>query len=296
MRELVTAQERTISAYEEMNRAWHAWEVSERGRVQAVQVGAMVFAMLGESKARVAALERRIDAIGSAPVETAVDELNLLRQDLQRAKHQEMALQERLARAEHERDRAQRVADFAARRAHDLEVELVRISGSIGTSTDSNRTEFAESRIERVSRSTKQLDDVELALEKIDFVLDRGHEEIQLAADGLGWTKPVLFGLIGGERIEAESNEISGQTAPGRPTTENDSARRVLALAQQVADQAIAEARTEANKIVAQAQKEVDDLLRRQQDLNAESSKVQDVIEPLESPEAPDGLRPTSDL
>ena len=62
---------------------------------------------------------------------------------------------------------------------------------------------------------------------------------------------------------------------------------RALTAAEREAERVKGEARSEAERIVAEGRRELDTLVRRREDINAEISRVQDVLEALESFEAP---------
>ncbi len=64
--------------------------------------------------------------------------------------------------------------------------------------------------------------------------------------------------------------------------------------AEREAERVKGEARAEAERVVAEGRRELDTLVRRREDINAEISRVQDVLEALESFEAPGGGAPKS--
>ncbi|MFD6960903.1 hypothetical protein ACFWDL_36410, partial [Streptomyces venezuelae] len=121
-REVLEVQRQAITAYEELNRARRAFETSEQGRQQALQIATILFGMLGHAQAKVLELTRRIDALRSAPQRLAG--IDRLEQTRRRAESQERELRTQLARADNDRQQAQAVADHAARRIQELEAEL----------------------------------------------------------------------------------------------------------------------------------------------------------------------------
>ncbi|MFF6778970.1 SpoIIE family protein phosphatase [Streptomyces sp. NPDC012637] len=134
---------------------------------------------------------------------------------LGRAQKQAEDLRLQLARAEEERDRAQQVADLAARQISQLEEELrglrpgtepgfhvpsgaeVAVPGPAGTTTDDDA-----------------LDQVDAALQKARDVLDREHEAVREAAEDVGWWD--------GENAEHQGGVVPGQVVRDEPTTRDD--------------------------------------------------------------------------
>ncbi|WP_330477121.1 hypothetical protein OG301_04290 [Streptomyces platensis] len=51
-RELLEAKDRTMAAYQEIDRARQAFQASEHGRLQALQMATMVFVLLGQPRPR----------------------------------------------------------------------------------------------------------------------------------------------------------------------------------------------------------------------------------------------------
>ncbi|MEV6312548.1 SpoIIE family protein phosphatase [Streptomyces sp. NPDC051840] len=184
---LVEAQQKAIRALEELNRVRQAYEVSEQARMQALQVATVLFALLGQTQAQVAQLARQLDALRAAESPRPVDE-RLTASRLERAQKQTEDLRLQLARAEEDRDRAQQVADLAARQISALEEELrdlrpdaepgdqapggaqVELPGQGGTTADDDA-----------------LDQIDAALQKARDVLDREHEAVREAAEDVGW-------------------------------------------------------------------------------------------------------------
>ncbi|MEV6733912.1 MULTISPECIES: hypothetical protein [unclassified Streptomyces] len=278
VRELLRAQQRTIQAYEEMDRAQRAYEASERERHQALRIATVFFNVLGRTQARVLELTRRVDALQAGPVASS-GALDLLQPQLRQAQHLERDLREQLRLAEEDRDRAQQVADRAARRIEELEAEL----SALRPLTDRGPEEVAEvllayapmPRAEVAGAAEAELDDVERVLAAGRDALERGREAVLEAADDVGWYEPPPATEYGGypdygdpyaaytsaysdsdaaytsARVQAG---LSG-TIPNYPFGPGgDSSARVLSLAQQVADQAISEARVEAEGIRAEAE------------------------------------------
>lgn len=66
-------------------------------------------------------------------------------------------------------------------------------------------------------------------------------------------------------------------------------AEQKKAEAEREAERVKGEARAEAERVVAEGRRELEVLVRRREDINAEISRVQDVLEALESFEAPGG-------
>ncbi|MFD8476504.1 tetratricopeptide repeat protein [Streptomyces globisporus] len=299
-RELSIVQGQAIDAYQELDQARQALGASERGRQQALQIGTVVFAMLGSAQATVRELERRIDAKKTWPAAFQSDGLGELRDQLQRAEAQERDLRDQLARAERDRLRAQEVADFTARRIQVLEVELLHYKELSGEPLEDGGSSPKPHRddLEPIRPMDVGLDDMDRAIERVRSVLDQEHDAVEEAAEGVGWRAP----LGQGELPAGSPGPSPGlfQTTPDNH--DSPSAARVLALAQQTADQAISEARSEANRIVAEArahleeaeeakreasraladgQLEVEVLNRRREDIRVEINRVQGVLEAL---------------
>ncbi|MFE3776322.1 SpoIIE family protein phosphatase [Streptomyces sp. NPDC059122] len=188
-RELLEAKDRTIAAYQEIDRARQAFQASEHGRLQALQAATVVFALLGQAQATVAELQRQVDALRAAAA-PAPERVAAVEQRLQRAVQQETELRQELERAERERDTAQQVADHAARRIQALEEEVARLrSGAEEHSESSTASESAlpdaQNAADGINEAT--FDDVDRTLAKVRSVLDREHEVVQDAADEVGW-------------------------------------------------------------------------------------------------------------
>ncbi|MFE7477692.1 hypothetical protein ACFU98_42745, partial [Streptomyces sp. NPDC057575] len=187
-RELFLAQERALSALEELNRVRQAYEASERARNQSLQVATVLFNLLGQAQAQVAALTRRLDALNATPVPDVTD-ISSVRHRLGRATAQKGDLSLQLARAEAEREKAQGLADVAARRILVLEAELqdLRTTGNPGASPLSDTDiHLPQQFIARRTDEDSALDQVDEALQKARFVLDREHETVEDIADELG--------------------------------------------------------------------------------------------------------------
>jgi hypothetical protein len=230
LNQLVAAQERTIMALEEVNSLKDAYATSEKARQEAVQVGSMALALLGEARAEVARLHRKIDVLEYTPRSSESRELRNLYDRLNKAEAQETDLRAQLERAERDRDKYQQIADFAARRLAFLENELNHTNATQEEALDY----FTD------GRTPNHIDD---AIAKLNDHLNRQDDDAQKAADSIGWNPS----------FRAEGGHVSEFNGSGVQPPTSDSASRVLSLAQQTADQAIAEARSEANKIIAQA-------------------------------------------
>ncbi|MEU9313469.1 hypothetical protein [Streptomyces sp. NPDC048256] len=218
-RELLEAQERTIAAYEELNRARRAFEISEQARQQALQVATVLFVLLGQTQAQVAELARRLDALQATggPVPS---EIETAHRRLDRAQGQEEDLRGQLARAEAEREKAQQVADHAARRIQALEAELLGLRGT-GETRDSASAELPlPGLVGGQGGEDAALDEVEATLQKAKAVLDREHDAVQEAADDLlAWRpgpQPVVSAaggpVVPGQVIREDSD--SPDTSP----------------------------------------------------------------------------------
>lgn len=189
-RELLAAKDRTIEIYQEMQRLQTAYEASERGRYQALQIATLLFAMLGQAQAKVTELKRRADALRSLSVRRPEENTPLERR-LSRAQRQQEELSEQLLRAEQERDIAQQVADHAARRIQVLEGELAelrfRMADDDLTPSGSPPPQLPRRRLGGADPDDAALEDVDRALEKVRAVLDEEHAAVQRAADDVGY-------------------------------------------------------------------------------------------------------------
>lgn len=186
-REVLHAQQRALTAYEELNRARQAFEASEHGRQQALQIATILFGMLGQAQAKVMELTRRIDALShSTPGDP--EEVTSLERMRHRAEAQEHELRTQLTRADSERQTAQTVADHAARRIQQLEAELRELRTKTAAG---ERGETVHSRPLPVPTAQREPDEaafdaVDETLEKVRFALDREHSAVQEAAEDLG--------------------------------------------------------------------------------------------------------------
>ncbi|KPI22871.1 serine phosphatase [Actinobacteria bacterium OV320] len=191
--ELLAAKNNIIVVYEEMQNVRTAYEASEHGRHQALQIATLLFAMLGQVKATVVELKRQVDALQPLSAEGSETHRGLeLR--LSRAQRQQTELSAQLSRAERERDTAQAVADHAARRIRGLEGELDELRLRMGHPDPALPEDLAAPRMPQPDRRAighdATLDDVDRALEKARAVLDEEHEAVQQAADDLGYRTP----------------------------------------------------------------------------------------------------------
>lgn len=230
---LVEAQNHTIRALEELNRVRQAYEVSEQARLQALQVATVLFALLGQTQAQVAQLTRQLDALRAADSPRPVEEVRTEGR-LDRAQKQTEDLRLQLARAEEERDRAQQVADLAARQISQLEKELrdLRPGAEHGVPAQSG-AEVALPGPAGTAADDDALDQVDAALQKARDVLDREHEAVQEAAEDVGWRDAGQQSQAPPEAAEdeewwlVEDAEKQGGVVPGQvvrdvPTVRND--------------------------------------------------------------------------
>ncbi|WP_435879249.1 hypothetical protein [Streptomyces tuirus] len=245
LNQLVAAQERTIMALKEVNSLKDAYATSEKARQEAVQVGSMALALLGEARAEVARLHRKIDVLEYTLSSSESRELRNLYDRLKKAEDQETDLRAQLERAERDRDKYQQIADFAARRLAFLENEL----NHTYTTSEVGALDYFSSD----GRTSNHIDD---AIAKLNDHLNRQDDDAQKAADSIGWNP----------NFRAEGGHVSEFNGAGLQPPRSDSASRVLSLAQQTADQAIAEARSEANKIIAQAKERAAEIMNPDDD------------------------------
>ncbi|MFS0695977.1 DnaB-like helicase C-terminal domain-containing protein [Streptomyces nitrosporeus] len=200
--ELVEAQKGTIAALEDLNRVRQAFEVSEQARLQALQVATVLFTLLGQAQAQVARLTRRLDEV-QAVADSEPAEVQMTSGRLVRAQRQTDDLRLQLIRAEAERDRAQQVADLAARQIMYLEAEL-RERGH-DTEDGGRLTSDADLVFGPPvdAADDDALDQVDAVLRKARDVLDREHEVVQEAAEDIGWR-------------DAEGQHAAGRVIPGQ--------------------------------------------------------------------------------
>ncbi|MER5450606.1 SpoIIE family protein phosphatase [Streptomyces sp. NPDC002766] len=211
-RELLQAKDRTIEVYQDLQRARQAYEASEQGRHQALQVATVMFALLGQAQAKIVELARRIDALEP---DTALAQRDVLETRLDRAQRQELELREQLVRAERERDIAQQVADHAARRVKVLERELAA-AADLESAPRPEAGRLVEPEIPHFDELAEDaaLDDVDRTLEQARSVLDQEHQAVRQAADDLGYLPQ------GAEQIDADGRPVTivaGQTVPSSP-------------------------------------------------------------------------------
>lgn len=217
-RELLEAKDHTIEVYQELQRARQAYEASEQGRHQALQVATVMFALLGQAQAKIVELTRRIDAL--EPV-TAPAQRDVLETRLDRAQRQEFELREQLARAERERDIAQQVADHAARRVRALERELAAAADSDSGDERGGQLVGPEFPHWDSSAEDTALDDVDRTLEQARSVLDQEHQAVQRAADDIGYLPPSA------EQVDADGRPVTvvrGETVSPSPAGSSDQA------------------------------------------------------------------------
>ncbi|MGW1534428.1 hypothetical protein ACWCQ4_20010, partial [Streptomyces aureus] len=187
-RDLLQAQQRALAALEELNRVRQAYEASEHSRHQALQVATVLFALLGQAQSQVAQLTRRLDALNETPA-PVLEDISATHLRLGRAQAQEEDLRVQLARAEAEREKAQSLADIAARRIQTLETELhdMRRSEGLGVPRVPDAAVQLPDAVSSCSNDDAALDQVDAALQKARHVLDREHEVVEELAGELGW-------------------------------------------------------------------------------------------------------------
>lgn len=212
-KELLAAKDRTIEIYQEMQRLQTAYEASERGRYQALQIATLLFAMQGQAQAKVTELMRRADDLQPLSARHPDEHTGLERQ-LSRAQRQQAELSEQLSRAERERDIAQQVADHAARRIDVLECELAELRFRTGHDDPAllpgnSASPVLQPDLCATSHDEAALDDVDRALEKVRAVLDEEHAAVQQAADDVG------FHTTSGHHLPTVSSART-TTIPGR--------------------------------------------------------------------------------
>ncbi|WP_328743600.1 SpoIIE family protein phosphatase (plasmid) [Streptomyces caniferus] len=229
-RELLEAKDRTIAAYQEIDRARQAFQASERGRLQALQMATMVFVLLGQAQATISDLKRQVDGLQIA-VPPAPAQLALVEQHLERAVVQEHDLRGALSRAERERDTAQRVADHAARRIQQLECELAQLRTEEGQPPDTPVVLDALPVVREADgpAASTTFEQIEEALGKVRSVLDREHEAVQEAADEVGWHPMADRGaVVAGEVLEAGEglSRTTADNSAGEMTAAVERSRR----------------------------------------------------------------------
>ncbi|GGY10703.1 hypothetical protein GCM10010358_74020 [Streptomyces minutiscleroticus] len=224
--ELLAAKDRTIEVYREMQVVRQAYEASERGRNQALQIATLLFAMLGQAQANVADLKRQVDALQTLPTE-APHQHAALELRLSRAQRQQTDLRQQLARAEQERDTAQQVADHAARRIQVLEAELTELRAWMGDEdpglVHDLTPQVPHAGLEAITDDDAALDDVDRALEKARAVLDEEHDAVQQAADDMGYRTPPAadddrtMTIVAGQVQRIPEPRVSSPTAGAAP-------------------------------------------------------------------------------
>ncbi|MET8102257.1 SpoIIE family protein phosphatase [Streptomyces sp. NPDC005236] len=187
-RDLLQAQQRALAALEELNRVRQAYEASEHSRHQALQVATVLFALLGHAQSQIAQLTRRLDALNETPA-PVLEDISATHLRLGRAQAQEEDLRVQLARAEAERQKAQNLADIAARRIQALETELHDMRGAegLGVPRATDAAVQLPDAVSNCSNDDAALDQVDAALQKARHVLDREHEVVEELAGELGW-------------------------------------------------------------------------------------------------------------
>jgi vacuolar-type H+-ATPase subunit H len=243
LNQLVSAQERTIVALEEVNRLKDAYVTSEKARQKAVQVGSVALALLGQARAEVARLNRKIDYIESTSAVPEGYELRTMQSKLKKAESRERDLTTQLEQAERDRDKYQQIADFAARRLSFLERELNR-------STPREFSEYSTSfeALELVDDDTTP-NDIDNAITQLRVHLNQESQVMQESADTIGWNP--MFAAEG-SRVADLTPNAQASNIPA------ESAGRVLALAQLTADQALADAKTEGERIIEESRRKAE--------------------------------------
>ncbi|MFB7429449.1 hypothetical protein ACFC0K_39950, partial [Streptomyces hydrogenans] len=216
--DLVKAQQRTIEALEDLNRLHQAYEVSEQARLQALQAATLLFALLGQTQAQVAQLTRQLDAIRSSKPPQVAEETQAVSR-LVRAQSQTEELRVQLARAEAERDRAQQVADLAARQITQLEAELseLRPVAALDQVAPENTVVLPGG---RGTTDDLALDQVDAALTRVRSMLDREHKAVQIAAEDVGWE--------GADGQRNEPRVVVGETISDKGFPNSDAASAEL--------------------------------------------------------------------
>ncbi|MFF2927142.1 SpoIIE family protein phosphatase [Streptomyces celluloflavus] len=226
-RELLEAKDRTIAAYQEIDRARQAFQASEHGRLQALQVATVVFALLGQAQAKITDLTRQIDGLQTAAIPSTAH-LVALERRLERAVAQEQDLRDALGRAERERETAQQVADHAARRIQMLENELAHLR--IQANESPEMLPASDAALPDVQQNGDQvgdaaLDDVDRTLKQVWTVLDREHDAIQDAAEDVGW-QPTTAGpsitIVPGQIVTRRSHPDNAGEGDGLSRTTAD--------------------------------------------------------------------------
>ncbi|MFJ3799917.1 SpoIIE family protein phosphatase [Streptomyces sp. NPDC090088] len=185
-RDLLLAQERAIGALEELNRVRKAYEASERARNQSLQMATVLFALLGQAQAQVQELTRRLESLQASP-DALSREIDSAHLRLLRASTQEDGLRTQLVRAQTERERAQALADLAARRIQELECGLRGLGDRGDDAVDSGSgTVMLPQQVFTADADTDdRLDQVDATLQKAREALDREHETVQGIAHDL---------------------------------------------------------------------------------------------------------------
>ncbi|RPF24772.1 histidine kinase-like protein [Streptomyces sp. TLI_185] len=245
-RELLAAKDRTIEVYQEMQRVRQAYEASERGWHQALQIVTLLFAMLGQAQAKVAELKRRVDALQLLPAKD-LGEHKALELRLSRAQWQQTELREQLSRAEQERDTAQQVADHASRRMQALETELAELRVRMGHDHAAQPQDLTPQTplpdLDAIRPDDAALDDVDRALEKVRAVLDEEHEAVQQAADEVGYrTPPPRHSDADGTMVSIVPGQVQRARAADLPSAGED--REVLGVVRDNRDNPSASSKT----------------------------------------------------
>ncbi|MGI5400957.1 MFS transporter [Streptomyces sp. CA-135486] len=231
-RELSAAKDRIIETQEELGRARQALQVSEASRFQAERVGGMLFLLLGWAQSKIDELSRQIDGF-QARLAGDPGELSLLEQLLARYEERQRSIQQQFDHAVQERDTAQQVVDFAARRIQTLEAEVARLqdrtAGQVppADTSQGDGPEVAEPGLAFPNPLDGALADVDRTLDTFKRVLHEGHEATKEAAEDIGWkatpgTEPGPDGVVV-VRGEVVQDAGLSATTPDNPLNRPDS-------------------------------------------------------------------------
>ncbi|MFD7913135.1 SpoIIE family protein phosphatase [Streptomyces sp. NPDC059752] len=235
--------------YAALTRTQQALLVSEQRRVQALQIGTLLFAYLGQAQASVAELTRQQDRSRAAGgVREGADDW---RARLAQARELERELRVDLDRAEAQRAHAQEVADRAVRRMRELEAQLrVRGGGLPGDGTRGRPDGMPGSappalppepsvRADGSRADGSRADATDALLRGARDALGQGREALEEAAHDVGWIQhPEGTTVIPGQVVpvaERDGEPPSGGDRAGEHSpAEAARAREVAATLQRV--------------------------------------------------------------
>ncbi|WDN56012.1 PP2C family protein-serine/threonine phosphatase [Streptomyces clavuligerus] len=201
-RDTITVYRRTIDLMERLDRARLAYQQAERERAGLLQLATVLFALLGQAQARVSEMERRVDALTGIEPARIAHIANAQHAALTQARSEEDALRTALEQAEAERDRAQAVADRAARRAEEIRSRILQITGppaAGGEQVPAARPEFWPG--------------IDRLLDEVRRELERSRRAVEAAAREVDHTGPDRGPVVPAGRPEAEP----APSAPGVP-------------------------------------------------------------------------------